>query len=359
LLTELDGQTILRSEVAAHDVILRANNLHVHFYTYAGVVKALNGFDLQLKRGEMRALVGESGSGKSVAAWALLALPKRPGRIVEGDVLWHGDSLLQMPPERIRRLRGKEVSLILCNPRSHLHPLLKVGKQAQRVFLAHHKVSPTEAQEATLAMLKAVGLADAKRIYESYPHELSGGMAQRILIAMALMGSPELVIADDATNGLDVTVQRQVLDLMADLIRQHGASTLMITHDLGIVAQYCQSATIMYAGQVVEVAQMERLFENPLHPYTQALLGSIRAAGTTARGKPLPGVAPNPLSLPPGCLLEPRCPLRRPECQQINPPLAEVEPGHLVRCVLHPGTSSTGAGVAIARTVDVPAVETR
>lgn len=343
MFTETDEQTIPRSDASDHDVILQANNLHVHFFTYEGVVRALNGFDLQLKRGEMRALVGESGSGKSVAAWSLLGMPKRPGRIVEGDVLWHSDSLLRMSPERLRRMRGKEVSLILSNPRSHLHPLLKVGRQVQRVFLAHHNAHKNEAQEAVFAMLRAVGLADPERIYESYPHELSGGMAQRIVIAMALMGSPELVIADDATNGLDVTVQRQVLDLMADLIRQHGASTLMITHDLGIVAQYCQSVTIMYAGQVVEVAPMERLFENPLHPYTQALIGSIRSAATKESGKPLPGVAPNPLSLPSGCLLEPRCPLRRPECRHLNPLLAEAEPGHLVRCVLYAKASSLDA----------------
>jgi peptide/nickel transport system ATP-binding protein len=323
--------------------ILAVRNLHVHFFTYAGVVKALNGFDLRVDRGEMTALVGESGSGKSVAAWSLLGLPKRPGKIVEGQVLWHGANVLEMSRDRLKRLRGQEISLILSNPRSHLHPLIKVGKQIQAVHMAHRRISKAEAREATLSVLEAIDLPDPKRIFDSYPHELSGGMAQRILIATALINSPELLIADDATNGLDVTIQRQVLDLMSDLIHEHSASALMITHDLGIVAQYCKWATIMYAGQTTEVTSVARLFQNPVHPYTQGLIGSIRSASVAARGKPLPGIAPDPMALPEGCYLEPRCPVRRPECKRVRPQLHQVEPDHWVRCVHYSDVGEVGS----------------
>jgi peptide/nickel transport system ATP-binding protein len=211
-----------------------------------------------------------------------------------------------------------------------------VGDQIKAVYTAgKKKVSKAQAREATLSMLEATGLPDPKRIYKTFPHELSGGMAQRILIAMALINSPELVIADDATNGLDVTVQRQVLDLMTDLIRQYHASTLMITHDLGIVARYCKWATIIYAGQTVEVTQVAQLLSNPLHPYTRALIGSIRSADVDTQGASLPGLAPDPMNLPTGCYLEPRCPARHPECKQTMPDIHQVEPGHWVRCVLY------------------------
>jgi peptide/nickel transport system ATP-binding protein len=326
----------------AGDEILSVRNLHTHFLTYAGVVKALNGFDLQVRTAEMSALVGESGSGKSVAAWSVLGLPKAPGKIIEGEVQWHGQDILRMPKERLKRLRGNQISLILSSPRSNLHPLLRVGDQIQAVHQAHHQVPRSQSRETTMAMLKAVGL-DPRRVFHAYPHELSGGMAQRIIIAAALINSPELVIADDATNGLDVTVQRQVLDLMTRLIQQRRSSTLVITHDLGIVAQYCSRATVMYAGQAVEVASTKRLFNNPLHPYTQALIGAIRSKAAVQR-KPLPGLPPDPMALPTGCFLHPRCPARRPECAEIRPTLRQVERGHWVRCILYPEMEEAAPG---------------
>ncbi|MFN8591876.1 MAG: ABC transporter ATP-binding protein [Thermomicrobiales bacterium] len=325
----------------APEEILRVRDLHVEIPVYSGVIQPLNGFDLTVNRGEMAALVGESGSGKSVAAWSILSLPKPPAKIVTGEIHWHGESVLAMLPDRVRHYRGKEVSLILANPRSHIHPLRRVGDQVEAVLRAHQRVSADEARDATLSMLSAVGLPDAARIAKAYPHELSGGMAQRIVIAMALINSPQLVIADDATNGLDVTVQRQVLDLMTDLVNQRHASMLMITHDLGVVAQYCRRATVMYAGQAVEIAETTRLFDNPLHPYTHGLLGTIRAVGAT-RGKPLPGLSPNPAALPAGCYLEPRCPVRLPECKQIRPEMRQAEPGHWVRCVHFADMGDTG-----------------
>ncbi len=324
--------------------ILRVRDLHVHIPVSSSLIKALNGFDLAVNRGEMAALVGETGSGKSVAAWSILNLPKHPARIVGGEIRWQGEDVRRMFAERLRRYRGKEVSLILANPRSHLHPLRRVGDQVQAALHAHQRVAPSTAREAVLTMLAAVGLPDPARVATSYPHELSGGMAQRIIIAMALINSPQLVIADDATNGLDVTVQRQVLDLMTDLVHRQDASMLMITHDLGVVAQYCKRATVMYAGQAVEIAETPRLFDNPLHPYTRGLLGTIRAAGS-ARGKPLPGLPPDPAALPSGCFLEPRCPMRLPECKQIKPEMRQAEPGHWVRCIRY---AEVTAGASIS-----------
>lgn len=312
--------------------ILHVRDLHVEFPVYSKVNKALNGFDLRVNRGEMAALVGESGSGKSVAAWSMLNLPKPPGRIVSGEILWHGERVLDMAPARLRQFRGKEASLILANPRSHLHPLRRVGDQVTAVLKAHQRVSNPEALAAMHEMLAAVGLPDPGRVARSYPHELSGGMAQRIVIAMALINAPQLVIADDATNGLDVTVQRQVLELMAELVHERQASMLMITHDLGVVAQYCQRATVMYAGQAVEEAETRTLFALPQHPYTQGLLGTIRAVGNR-RGKPLAGLPPDPANLPTGCFLQPRCPVRLPECAHIRPQMREIAPGHRVRCL--------------------------
>ena len=312
--------------------ILRVVDLHVHFPLASGNVEGLSGFDLRLNRGEMAALVGESGSGKSVAAWSVLNLLQTPGRVVSGSIHWRGEDVLRMPPERLRRYRGKEVGLILANPRAQLHPLRRVGDQIQAVLRAHRRVTPAEAREQAAAMLGAVGMPDPARVSRSYPHELSGGMAQRVIIAMALINSPQLVIADEATTSLDVTVQRQVLDLMTDLVHRQDASMLMITHDLGVVAQYCKQVTVMYAGQAVEVAETHRLFAQPLHPYTRGLLGTLRAA-RAERGDPLPGLPPNPAARPAGCFLEPRCPVRLPECKRVRPTLREVEPGRWVRCI--------------------------
>jgi oligopeptide/dipeptide ABC transporter ATP-binding protein len=331
---------------ARGEVALAVEDLHIHFFTYAGVVKALNGVSLAVRRGEMSALVGESGAGKSVLAWALLGLTRRPGKVVAGDIRWHGDSVLAMSKRRLRALRGREVGLIVANPRSHLHPLKKVGSQIEAVHAAGRRSDGGSARDAALAALEAVEMPDPKRVHNSYPHELSGGMAQRVLIAMALINRPELVIADDATNALDVTVQRQVLDLMAGLIRQNQASALMITHELGIVAQYCQRATIVYAGQVYEVADTLRLFDNPLHPYTQNLLATTRRRRAQHQAQPLPSVAPDPMALPQGCTFAQRCPVALPSCRERMPELVEVEPDHWVRCQRYPAALAASVSAA-------------
>jgi peptide/nickel transport system ATP-binding protein len=322
--------------VGSKDVALRVEDLHVHFFTYAGVVKALNGVRLTVRRGEMSALVGESGAGKSVLAWSLLGLTRRPGKAVAGQILWHGENVLDMPKRRLEAMRGREIGLIVSNPRSHLHPLKKIGGQIEAVFTAGQGGGRQAARAAALQALKSVEMPDPKRVHNAYPHELSGGMAQRVLIAMALINRPELVIADDATNALDVTVQRQVLDLMAGLIRLQHASALMITHELGIVAQYCQRATILYAGQVYEAADTLRLFDNPLHPYTQGLLATSGRRRSERQTQPLPSVAPDPMALPRGCYLAARCPVAMPTCREQMPELVEVEPDHWVRCLRYP-----------------------
>jgi oligopeptide/dipeptide ABC transporter ATP-binding protein len=331
---------------ARGEVALAVEDLHIHFFTYAGVVKALNGVSLAVRRGEMSALVGESGAGKSVLAWALLGLTRRPGKVVAGDIRWRGESVLAMSKRRLQALRGREVGLIVANPRSHLHPLKKVGSQIEAVHAAGRRSDGGSARDAALAALEAVEMPDPKRVHNSYPHELSGGMAQRVLIAMALINRPELVIADDATNALDVTVQRQVLDLMAGLIRQNQASALMITHELGIVAQYCQRATIVYAGQVYEVADTLRLFDNPLHPYTQNLLATTRRRRAQHQAQPLPSVAPDPMALPQGCTFAQRCPVALPSCRERMPELVEVEPDHWVRCPRYPAALAASVSAA-------------
>jgi oligopeptide/dipeptide ABC transporter ATP-binding protein len=331
---------------ARGEVALAVENLHIHFFTYAGVVKALNGVSLAVRRGEMSALVGESGADKSVLALALLGLTRRPGKVVAGDIRWRGESVLAMSKRRLQALRGREVGLIVANPRSHLHPLKKVGSQIEAVHAAGRRSDGGSARDAALAALAAVEMPDPKRVHNSYPHELSGGMAQRVLIAMALINRPELVIADDATNALDVTVQRQVLDLMAGLIRQNQASALMITHELGIVAQYCQRATIVYAGQVYEVADTLRLFDNPLHPYTQNLLATTRRRRAQHQAQPLPSVAPDPMALPQGCTFAQRCPVALPSCRERMPELVEVEPDHWVRCQRYPAALAASVSAA-------------
>lgn len=254
--------------------LLAVKDLCIHFFTHAGIVRGLNGVSLSVHRGEMCALVGELGAGKSVLAWSILGLTREPGRVLGGEILWRGENLLAMSQQRLNAIRGKQISLIVSNPRSHLHPLTTVGRQIEAVRVSEG--GTRGAREAVLAALRDVEMPDPLRVYRSFPHELSGGMAQRVLIAMALINSPQCVIADDATSALDVTVQRQVLDLMSGLIQQHNASALIITHDLGVVAQYCKRATIIYDGEVQEIAETQRLFENPLHPYTRALLAIAR-----------------------------------------------------------------------------------
>jgi peptide/nickel transport system ATP-binding protein len=312
--------------------VLAVEDLHVSFFTYEGVVQALNGVDLAIDETEIVGLVGETGSGKSVLATAMMNAVRFPGRVVRGKVRLEGRDVLTMNEQALRGIRGVQISMIDTNPRSKLNPLLRIGPQIADVIRAHEDVKQDAALARAIDLLRTVGINDPQRRARAYPHELSGGMAQRVLIAMALAGSPRLLIADEATNGLDVTVQRQVLDLIRDKVVERQSSALIITHDLGIVAQYCQRVAIIYAGQIVEQATVGELFRDPRHPYTISLLASARAAARQRVRLALVGSRPDLRNLPCGCLLHPRCPFADERSRTVAPAMREFAPEHLVRC---------------------------
>jgi oligopeptide/dipeptide ABC transporter ATP-binding protein len=325
---------------AAETPLLSIRGLRTYFDTEAGVAKAVDGIDLDIRAGEVLGLVGESGSGKSVTALSVLRLiPSPPGRIVAGEVLFKGRNLLELPWEEIRKVRGSEISMIFQEPMTSLNPVFTIGMQVTEVILQHEAVSQEDANRRAVEILTEVGIPDAARRMTQYPHHLSGGMRQRVMIAMALVLNPDLLIADEPTTALDVTIQAQILDLMLQLkARRPGAAILLITHNLAVVAETCDRVAVMYGGKIQEIAPVSRLFENPLHPYTQGLLGSIpRVDGTRAkRLTVIPGTVPSILDMPVGCKFVTRCPKRFEPCPDIEPPLIEIEPGHLVRCHLYP-----------------------
>ena len=320
--------------------LLSIRGLRTYFDTEAGVAKAVDGVDLDIRPGEVLGLVGESGSGKSVTALSVLRLiPSPPGRIVEGEIRFGGQNLLGLSWEDIRKVRGSRISMIFQEPMTSLNPVFTIGMQVTEVILQHEPVSQAEANRRAIDILTEVGIPDAARRMTQYPHHLSGGMRQRVMIAMALVLNPDLLIADEPTTALDVTIQAQILDLMLQLKeRRPGAAILMITHNLAVVAETCDRVAVMYGGKIQEVAPVARLFENPLHPYTQGLLGSIpRVDGTRAtRLNVIPGTVPSILDMPAGCKFVTRCPHRFEPCADTEPPLIEMEPDHFVRCHLYP-----------------------
>jgi oligopeptide/dipeptide ABC transporter ATP-binding protein len=320
--------------------LLSIRGLRTYFDTEAGVAKAVDGVDLDIRPGEVLGLVGESGSGKSVTALSVLRLvPSPPGRIVGGEILFKGRNLLALPWEDIRKVRGSEISMIFQEPMTSLNPVFTIGMQLTEVILQHEPVSRDEAHRRAVAMLSEVGIPDAERRMAQYPHHLSGGMRQRVMIAMALVLNPDLLIADEPTTALDVTIQAQILDLMLQLkARRPGAAILLITHNLAVVAETCDRVAVMYGGKIQEVAPVTRLFEHPLHPYTQGLLGAIpRVAGERARRlNVIPGTVPSILEMPAGCKFVTRCQDRFEPCADTEPPLIEMEPDHFVRCHLYP-----------------------
>ncbi|WP_039944334.1 ABC transporter ATP-binding protein [Thermicanus aegyptius] len=310
--------------------LLQVENLHIHFLTHRGVVKALNGFDLTIEESQIVGLVGESGSGKSVAARSILGAVASPGRVVRGRVQFNGVDLLALREKEMRKIRGREISLIVNNPKNHLNPSMTVGEQIMNVYRAHTGASVAETRRQMIQMLKSVGISDPERRASSYPHQLSGGMAQRVLIAMALINSPRLLITDDATTGLDVTIQAQVLDLICEMSRNTGAAILIITHDLGIIAQYCQYVGIMYAGRIVEFGPVTDVFAYPRHPYTETLFESLQVSqesGDTRRSQ----VELDKVNLPSGCVFRTRCKYAQPSCAE-EPAIDYAGAGHWVRC---------------------------
>jgi oligopeptide/dipeptide ABC transporter ATP-binding protein len=326
--------------VKTDDKILEVHNLKTYFFTEDGVVKAVDGVDFDVGRGEIVAIVGESGCGKSVTSFSIMRLVGIPGKIVDGEVLFNGENLLELPQSKMRLMRGDRLSMIFQQPTSCLNPVFRVGDQIAEVLSIHRGMDKKEGWARAVELLRTVGIPEPEKRVEAFPHELSGGMAQRVMIAMALACEPELLIADEPTTALDVTIQAQILDLMRDLQGKFGASIILITHDMGVVAEMASRVSVMYAGRVVEQTDVYTLFDNPLHPYSRGLLASIPTMGVVKdRLDTIPGSVPNLIDLPPGCKFAPRCVARVENnlkiCTDREPDLIEIEPGHKVRCWLY------------------------
>jgi oligopeptide/dipeptide ABC transporter ATP-binding protein len=320
--------------------LLEVKGLKTYFYTEDGIVRAVDGVSFEVYPGEVLGLVGESGCGKSVTSLSIMRLISKPGRIDEGEILLDGQNLLKLPEEEMIKVRGNRISMIFQQPQTALNPVFKVGDQLAEVLDVHQDLGKEAGWKRAVALLKMVGVPDPERRVEAYPHELSGGMAQRVMIAMALACVPELLIADEPTTALDVTIQAQILDLMRDLRREMGTSVILITHDLGVVAEMAERVAVMYAGEIVEQTDVNTLFDEPLHPYTQGLIGSIPVLGEIKEKLDvIPGSVPNLVNLPPGCRFAPRCQARFKYgctiCAEVKPELEEVKPGHFVRCWLY------------------------
>jgi oligopeptide/dipeptide ABC transporter ATP-binding protein len=323
--------------------LLEINGLHTSFHTRHGVVRAVDGIDFSVDRGEIMGLVGESGCGKSVTSLSVLRLVAPPGRIDAGQVLFDGTDLLTLSPDEMRRIRGERISMIFQQPTSSLNPVWDVGTQIEEVLRIHRGLKGKAAEARTLDLLRMVGIPDPVRRLKAYPHEMSGGMAQRIMIAMALACEPELLIADEPTTALDVTIQAQILDLMRNLRDETGTAIILITHDLGVVAEMCDRVAVMYAGEIVEQTDVVSLFREPLHPYTKGLIGSIPVLGDAREELAvIPGNVPNLIDLPEGCRFAPRCMARIEEnidnAFEEHPELLPVRTGHDVRCWIYHDT---------------------
>ncbi|HQL90183.1 MAG TPA: ABC transporter ATP-binding protein [Syntrophales bacterium] len=320
--------------------ILQIENLSTHFETARGSVKAVDGVDLRLNEGDTLGIVGESGCGKTVLALSVIRLvPRPPGRIVSGRVLFEGEDLLALSEEQMRRIRGRRISMIFQEPMTSLNPVFRIGDQVAETLRLHEGLSARDAHDRAVEMLRLVGIPAPEQRARDYPHQMSGGMRQRVMIAMALSCRPRLMLADEPTTALDVTIQAQILELIRDLKREVGTSVILITHDLGVIAEAAQHAAVMYAGWVVEQGPVGSIFSSPLHPYTVGLMQSIPRIGTGHAGdgylNVIPGTIPDLLELPSGCKFRDRCSRAMPVCAEKRPELIERTPGHSVRCWLH------------------------
>jgi oligopeptide/dipeptide ABC transporter ATP-binding protein len=314
--------------------LIQVKNLRTSFFTADGEVRAVDGVSFAIKEGETLGLVGESGCGKSVTALSILRLvPSPPGKIVGGEILYRDRDLLRLTGEEMRKIRGNEISMVFQEPMTSLNPVFTIGNQIGEAIRLHQGLGRQEAREKTVEMLRLVKIADPEARIDDYPHQLSGGMRQRVMIAMALSCNPSLLIADEPTTALDVTVQAQILELMRELQTRLGMALLLITHDLGVVAEQADEVAIMYAGRIVERARPKAIFDRPFHPYTAGLLNSLPgAAGKRKRLEAIPGVVPSPLDLPSGCRFRDRCPKAAQVCAGAEPQLLEKEKDHWVAC---------------------------
>jgi oligopeptide/dipeptide ABC transporter ATP-binding protein len=318
--------------------LLEVRGLRTLFESERGEVRAVDGVDFSLERGRTLGIVGESGCGKSVTALSIMGLvPQPPGRIAGGEIRFEGEDLLKAPAARLRNLRGDQLSMIFQEPMSSLNPAFPAGDQVAEVLLRHRKLGKKEARHQAIEMLRRVRIPSPERRADEYPHQLSGGMRQRVMIAMALACNPKLLIADEPTTALDVTIQAQILELMGTLRAELGTAIILITHDLGVIAELADDVIVMYAGQVIERCAVTRVFSEPQHPYTIGLLGSIpRLDLEQERLSAIEGFVPDAASLPSGCRFHPRCPFAVEKCRQETPPLMEITPGHHAACWLAP-----------------------
>ncbi len=319
--------------------LLEVNNLRTHFPTRGGLVRAVDGISFHVDAGELLGLVGESGCGKSITALSVMRLVAPPGKIVGGEITFDGKDLLRLSDEAMREIRGDDIAMIFQDPMTSLNPVFTVGEQIAEALRLHRKLNRKLAWEAAIESMREVAIPDPGRRANDYPHQLSGGMRQRVMIAMALACDPKLLIADEPTTALDVTIQAQILELMNDLRKNRELAVLLITHDLGVVAEVADRVAVMYTGKIVEEAPVHELFARPRHPYTEGLLRSVpklsvEHVAKKERLETIEGVVPSPTNLPPGCHFAPRCPHRMPRCEEGEIPLYDLEGGVKVRCVL-------------------------
>ena len=316
--------------------ILEIKNLHTYFYTDSGVIKSVDGVDIELREGSTLGIVGESGSGKSVTALSVMGLLMgTTGKVADGEILFEGRDLTKLNDEERRKMRGEKISMIFQEPMTSLNPVMKIGDQITECILMHNSISKQEAWDKAVEMLKLTGVPRVERMMKEYPFQLSGGQRQRVMIAMALVCKPKILIADEPTTALDVTIQAQILDLMENLKQKTGTSILFITHDLGVVAEVCDDVVVMYSGRVVEKGDVKSIFANPSHPYTKGLLASIPKLGACAEElESIPGNVPNPKYMPQGCKFAPRCSCAFDKCREEEPGFYDVGGGHMSRCWL-------------------------
>ncbi len=319
------------------DVVLEVRNLRTYFHTDEGVIPAVDGVDFTLTKGKMLCVVGESGCGKSVTAFTVMRLiPMPPGKVESGEILYNGKNLVKLTENEMREIRGNEIAMIFQEPMTSLNPVYTIGNQIVEAIVLHQKVKPKEARQRAIKMLEKVGLPDAQKRVDEYPHQMSGGMKQRVMIAMALSCNPEVLIADEPTTALDVTIQAQILDLLKHLQETEGMSILLITHDLAVVSEVADEVLVMYASKVVENAGVNDIFNKPRHPYTQGLIKAIPKLGNRVdRLNEIPGQVPRPQNYPKGCHFADRCPHVMDICRKKHPGMTEVGNGHLVSCFLY------------------------
>lgn len=327
------------TELVSMENVLEVRNLSVGFSSFGESVEIVKGVSFDVKRGETIGIVGESGCGKSITALSVMRLIKTPPGVITGEIRLGGRDLLKLSESEMRRVRGNDISMIFQEPMTSLNPVLTVGTQLTEVLRLHQGLRREQANEKSIAMLKSVNIAMPEQRMNEYPHQLSGGMRQRVMIAMALSCNPKLLIADEPTTALDVTIQAQILDLMARLGRDTGTSIMLITHDLGVVSEVCSRALIFYCGKVVEEGTAEQLFSHPLHPYTKGLLDSLPKPGMR-RLRVIPGTVPSAWDFPSGCIFHPRCEHATERCGLTQPKSREISPGHRVSCWLYEGGAS-------------------